>query len=133
MSRRDSVATGRVAAVLMLVLSSYACSRIVSQPGSSDEASSVVAIGNLFADAERILADHSARRVELAVAARRSAEGSDQQVNCYSLPDERAVCLVHQAIDGKDQVVDIEVFRDMDKPLSQRTTEKVRAIDIRRP
>ena len=139
MTRRDSnVArdggTSLVAAVLFwAALWSDGCSRIVPRQDAAGEAGSVVAIGLEFADAERILAGHGARKAELAVAPMRSADGTDQKLDCYSLPDERAICLTHQVLDGRDQIVDLEVYRDMDKPQSQRTTEKVKEIDLRRP
>ena len=62
----------------------------------------------------------------------RAADGTERSLACYSLSDERAVCLTHSVVDGKDQIVEIEVLGDMHQPVSRRTTEKVKSIDIGR-
>ena len=121
------------AILLTIALWPPACSTVVVPQGGSGEDASVLAIGLVFADAELILARHGATRVELAVMPTRSADGTERPLACYSLSAERAVCLTHDIVDGKDQIVEIEVLRDMHKPVSQRTTEKVQSIDIRRP
>lgn len=88
-------------------------------------------IGLEFSDAERILVGHGAKETALAVAPPQSASGGDMEVVCFSLPDDRAVCLAHDVVGGKDEVVDMELLTDMEKPKSQRKTEKVREIDLR--
>lgn len=117
-----------IAIALGTLTSLSACHKAVRAPTES-RAASVLSVGMELTEADLILAKHRAERTLIAVAPPPNL-GASGEIDCFSLPRDRVLCLAYDRLDAKRRISQMDLMEGMSKPKLERSSRRLTEIDL---